>query len=241
MSRILCVGDTHCGNLNAVSSAPINDTQEFLLNMWETMCAKVGHVDTVLCNGDMIDGPNKKEDGQDLISTDIIDQATDAKTLLQLIDADRYIFTNGSPYHTTNQSGDKMTCKLIGGEWGNEHAAINEDEIRVHLRHKVGYSSDKKSRATPLMKDILTAELTSPIYGDYQVLVRGHTHRYVFAGTYQNLAFTTPCWKGLDKFMGSNSADVPDCGYVVIDTDGPEYTWSSSIFHLPKEYVIDEF
>ena len=244
VKKILVVSDLHCGS-NVGLFLPdfydqdndiqyqISDLQTFLFEKWCSMVTTVGHVDYVIANGDLVDGPNKAEDGEGQLTTDIHTQAVVSTTLLNMIDTNHYYVSNGSKYHTGQTSGDQIVCDMLEGTWLGDHEFITFDNIMAHIRHFEKYSSNPDSRCTAQRKEarIMRAQGT-----EVDIYLRSHTHHFNFSGTNTDITINTPCWKGIDHFIGSRSQELPDNGYITITIDGSNYTWDYHVFNIPFSF-----
>lgn len=237
--RVLVIADTHVGS--TVGMLPksrintdfiLNDVQSFLYDRWLSMCHDIGYVDAVICNGDMVDGLNAAEKGRETIP-DMMLQCLLAKELISMINTKRFIFTQGSDYHTgANPSGDEMLCHLMNGEWLGTDGDLHFDNISIHVRHWQPYSKNPDGRYNNLIKELNTMALQEDCP---DITIRSHTHRFNYAGNTRSLALSTPCWKGLDRYMRIKSTEIPDNGYILIDINGADFTWNQQVFNIPKK------
>jgi len=210
-----------------------NDVQMFLFEKWCMMRSSVGHVDICMVNGDIVEGENVADRGKGVISTDVHAQALTAAQLLNMIDADTFYVTEGSRYHTGQTSGDEIVCSLINGIWLGDHQFIRIEDLTLHLRHKINYSSTPYARCTAQRKEAMVMKSQGV---NVDIYVRSHTHKFNFSGDANDMTINTPCWKGLDHFMNQHSQEMPDNGWVVIDIDGSNYKWDYHIFTVPHQF-----
>lgn len=244
MTRVLVLSDLHVlshvglalpqvSDPNYNLSYAANDVQMFLFEKWCMMRNSVGHVDLCIVNGDIVEGENVADRGRGVVTTNIHAQSYVATTLLKMIDADVFYFTDGSKYHTGQTSGDQIVCDLMGGLWLGDHQFIKVEDITLHLRHKINYSSLPYSRCTPQRKEAFIMKGQGV---NVDIFVRSHTHKFNFSGDSNDMTINTPCWKGLDHFMNQHSQEMPDNGWVVIDIDGSNYKWDYNIFTIPHQF-----
>jgi hypothetical protein len=210
-----------------------NAVQMFLFEKWCMMRNSVGHVDICIVNGDIVEGENKAEGGRGVVSTNMHAQAYTAAALLKMIDADTFYVTDGSRYHTGLTSGDQMVCDLINGLWLGDHQFLRVEDLTLHLRHKISYSSTPYSRCTAQRKEAMVMKSQGV---NVDIFVRSHTHKFNFSGDSNDITINTPCWKGLDKFMNQNSQEMPDNGWVILDVVGSNYKWDYNIFSVPHQF-----
>jgi len=244
VKRILVVSDLHLGSNVAIclpeeydtdnnQSYTANEISRFYFDKWCEM-RNLGHFDMVVVNGDVVDGSNPKSSGIGTYTSDIHSQAVMAAKLLKMIDTDEFLFTDGSAYHTGRFkggiSGDHLTCDLIGGKWLGLWDNFTVEGINLHVQHHGAVSSTPYGRCTPQQK---TALLMKAQDTPSDIYIHSHTHKFVFSGNSTNLTIGTPCWKGIDDFIGKMHQDIPDNGYVIIEVENNDYTWKYHIFGVP--------
>lgn len=241
MLKILVLGDLHVGSHQGLMIPEFEDpsgmriysnpVQMFLFDYYCKMLKTVGDVDIVILNGDLIEGPNKKNSGLGVWSTDIHTQAQCAAILIDMIRCKKIYCSQGSSYHTGNPTGDKIVCELVGGEWiGDWQFFELNNSLTFHVRHHGDFSTVPYSRCTGQRKEAMIAQAQNT---NIDIYIRSHTHHFNYSGNGNDLSIAVPCWKGVDEFIGKNSVEQPDNGYVMIYVDGPKYTWEYDIFKIP--------
>ena len=241
VKKVLIVNDLHCGSIYGLGvpnfcglsgyTLPFTETNRFLYDRWNQMINAVGAVDLVIANGDLVEGLNKKRNGEETLTPFIKDQSNMAANLLGRITTGEYAFTGGSGYHTgQDTNGDQEVCDKLGGTWFGTDGTIEIEDIKLHVRHVGQHSKIPHSRATGLLFDFLIASLQGD---NTNIFIRSHTHKFVYAGIHNRLGMTTPCWKGVDAFIRTKSMEKTDCGWVLITVDGAEYTWEHCVFQAP--------
>mgnify|MGYP000846706337 CR=1 FL=1 len=232
---ILVVSDLHCGStvgLMHPDDYSLNSVQQYLYDKWSQMATAVGHVDTLIVNGDAVDGPNKAEEALGLTTPDMSEQCEIVHSLLSMIDYDNALFINGSDYHTkVNPSCDWVASRVCGAEWGKYQKIINVDDIKMHIRHFAIFNSNKWQRTSSQRKEAYEMEHDG---WDIDIYIRSHTHSFDYSGNSQNLTINTPCWKGRDAYIEKRKMERTDIGYITIDINGPNYTWDQMIHHVPE-------
>jgi len=245
MKKVLVVSDLHCGgssgmlprnyyNAERDLHLTTNKVQEFLFEQWENMVLTVGEVDAVICNGDIVDGLNSKSKGKDILVTDMMVQCDIARQLLSMINTKRFIFTQGSKYHTNdNPSADEIVCTMLRGEWYDYFGDILFDNIKMNVQHYGPYSSRNDGAFSSMIRSIDQLRLDGD---DADIYIKSHSHTFKYAGGPNYIAMTTPCWKGMDGYTMTKSQKRPDNGYVLFNIEGSDYTWSYNIFKVPKYF-----
>ncbi len=241
MIRIGVISDIHCGSPTGLCLPEFTDTDHGMryvanavqMHLWDKWCEmrrKMGHLDILICNGDLVEGVNRKEFGKGVLTTNMHAQAYLAATLLKMIDADEIYVTQGSKYHTGETSGDQMVCQMVDGIWLGLHKFLSVGGITLHVRHKIGHSSTPYSRCTSQRKEALVNRIDG---SNVDIYIRSHTHHFNFSGDGNDITINTPCWKGLDDFINQGSQEMPDNGYVIIEIDNANYKWDYNIFKIP--------
>lgn len=234
MKRILVVSDLHCGHTCALTPSENHqsDISRFLYDKWKEMIKYVGPIDVLVVNGDSVEGPNVKDDGFGLITSDVHEQCKMVVELLRPFKDAQFIFTNGSKYHVgTNMNGDRIACMLLDGEWFGMQGTIDVEGVKINVRHSINYSSQPNSRATAQRGEQTIAAMQDE---DIDIFIRSHTHKFVYSGNERYLHITTPCWKGVDDFITKKSIEKTDCGWILITVDGSDFTWEHHIFRIPN-------
>lgn len=234
MKRVLVVSDMHCGGASGVLPRDYYNAdrdlhlqqsrvQEFLYDAWCQMIQMVGHVDAVICNGDIVDGLNRRSGGKDIAVTDMVVQCDIAKQLLSMIDTERYIFTQGSNYHVNdNPSADEMVCTMMRGEWYGYFGDVMFDNITMNIQHWKSYSKNNHGGFDSMMGDIDQMRLDGD---ESDIYIRSHIHSFKYSGGPNYMAVATPCWKGMDGFVSIKSQKRPDNGYILFNIEGSDYSW----------------
>jgi hypothetical protein len=80
----------------------------------------------MICNGEPIDGPNKKEQGGDTWSNDPNDQIDDSERLLKMHNPKHYVFTRGSNYHVKDgaMSFEEILARRVNALGYNPDATV---------------------------------------------------------------------------------------------------------------------
>jgi hypothetical protein len=199
--RILVESDFHSGHVLGLTPPDYwtNISKKFSKPVWDwrkDMIKKIGPVDIHVLNGDLVDGPGKKE-SIGLITTDIKVQAEMAAGCAELVKAKERFITYGTNFHSVSTLSheeiiaDKLGCEIY------ETLRIKVDEIKLNFRHVCGRSDIPYGAATQVQKEIVRDQLNSLIeeYQDADVIVRSHVHYYVHVETPEAHALTTPAWE----------------------------------------------
>jgi hypothetical protein len=122
---ILFISDMHDGSIFGVCSPnPLlrskgtewkpNKLQKQLYRYWLKVKDSLSKRPFLLCvNGEPIEGPNSKQMGKDVWSTDINDQKLDVVSLLKELNPENFVMTRGSGYHTTTHATNQEEALAI--------------------------------------------------------------------------------------------------------------------------------
>lgn len=202
-----------------------NNTQKLLWNHWQKMLSMI-NPDCIIINGDICDGPARKNIGSSVVSSNLEWQKQAAIAILDTLPqrCPKY-FTAGTDYHSVGESGMPMEC-LIAHEMGQEYGddlLIEECGIRIHASHNISVSSSAwMYRTTPVARDLMLMELNSASdrYGPVDLLVRSHAHYYTAVSFPHSLGLITPCWQNRTPFaVKKNIISPPDIGWLTITID----------------------
>ena len=234
MKKILAIGDTHCGSMVGLTHPNWivrKDRNRQIFNMqtemWDNyldILNKFGKVDAVIINGDVIDGKGIKSGGTEQITTDMLEQTDMAIAAFEQIDAKKFYFTYGTPYHTTASSGedfDKIVANAFNAPIEDE-LNLSVDNIVFNARHKVGSSSSPYNRASVVGKHRLWDALNSLRESDNtaDIYLRSHVHYFSFCGEAQWIAFTLPALQAsATKFGARQCVGLTDWGMCLFNVD----------------------
>lgn len=197
--------------------------------------------DIVVVNGDICEGTNYRSNGTGNWTNDLAMQMQTARELLEMIDCDVFIGTQGSGYHTgKNPSLDQKVIEQMDGQFGVEKF-LNLQGIRFHLRHATPFSSDPRSQPARLGRDMANAVTDEAAFGHVDVFVRSHLHRFSSLQTCGQLGVITPGWKARDDFVKERNLLNADIGFVLFNIKNGSYTWQQYVTKLPRNMIVDEY
>lgn len=232
MKKILVVSDLHVGSTHALmppvvefDATPTRDAREVRASplqldeyaAWCEMVKYAGRVDACFVLGDCVDGVDRKGEGFAAWTTDRRAQVETAADLLSMVKfkgkfkskARPFFGVDGSRYHVdSNTSGDLQVMDRLGGTFGTDLAVV-VDGVRVHLAHAIGHTSSPVSKATAPAKEVAFAELNRPIYGKFDLLLRGHRHDVYEWFNGRTRIAGCPSWKSRDHFAASHGLGMP--------------------------------
>lgn len=182
MIRGLVIGDTHCGNLTGLTPPGRWDSEnrawlEPFWNFFNSVVDQIGPVDFMVGNGDLIDGPGKKETTHH-ITTDLNKQVDMAVQIMEYPKAKKKYIVRGTGFHVEfGGSLESFVADALGID------ALDDLRLEVagrkfHFRHVVGRSDIPYGQYTQVGKELVNDLLQGEMEG-YQaadVLIRSHVH-----------------------------------------------------------------
>jgi len=242
--RVLIVGDIHAGSpwglctptfmLKGGNVVNYNSVQEHLWKNWEIFTGEVSKrkIDTLILNGDMIEGPSPKDRGRNLISPEMEDQVTLAATILEqfieTVKPKRVVALSGSDYHgNIQQDNEAQLAKYIDVDYvGLGPFDFEFDGVNINISHGTGsaywYRASKMDRMGFAMQLNMAGD---GIYNSRHI-VQSHLHfgaylRYPFQSVY-----IVPCWQAQTDYMRKKDPFklVPNIGSLELDVEDGKVT-----------------
>lgn len=196
---ILAEGDYHCGNLLGLvppseQGGKLGKSQKILWDWRQKEIDSIGPVDIHMVNGDLTDGPGKK-DSIGLATTDTEEQAEWAIEAVSLVNSKQKYFTYGSPYHVNTSYNIEagiaghFKCPIA------DTARFQVNGKRFKFRHVAGRSDTPYGQGTQILKEIARDILQSSIddHESAHIQGRSHVHYWSRADIRGRTAFTMPC------------------------------------------------
>jgi len=223
------LADLHCGSTTGLAMKPQNAVQTALLDRYNDAIAWFGDApDVVLCNGDAIDGSDRKS--HDVVTPDMYLQAEDAADALLAWDATReYIIVSGTGYHTEadGQELDRMVCGYLSEKLrqrGNADVKVSYRRklkttvngwFQLEARHKIGRSTIPWGRSTAQARakywQVITAALSARRSGKPvswpHLLLFAHVHFWNVQEDAYGAVVSLPCWQALGGRYGEKEMD----------------------------------
>ena len=259
--KVLVVTDLHAGSKYSVMPDEVyveggdtpnqqnkicsNRLQKVLYKEWRKMCDEVGKVDACITLGDNIDGPNYKSRGFELWTPSLHQQVKTAADLLSEIRCPKfgYFGVQGSGYHVSeNCSADLGVIDCLGGTFGTD-LTLDFLDKRIHCSHVIAPSSSPVSKATAPQAEIMWSVINVDLFGELDLILRGHRHEYIELINSKGHFIAVPGWKTRDAFlakMGLKAAGN-EIGYVVLEIEnGKDIKVDSHIVTLKRDVIIKE-
>jgi len=249
VKRVILLSDLHAGHITGLTPPgwmfreerypKLYAMQKEMWAKYRALIRKLGPVDVLIANGDLIDGKGKRSGGTELVTTDLLEQGDMAVKALQIWNADSTFVLYGTPYHVTADSGEDVE-KIIGEKLEaqvHSHAFIDVEGVVFDCKHKIGSSQIPWSKHTAISRERIhnflwnAAEEGQP---KANVFIRSHVHYFNYCGGIDWLAMTLPALQGPHtKFGARQCSGVVDWGLVVMDVDkGKIVNWKPEIIRL---------
>lgn len=208
--------DFHCGHRVGLTPpawnfAPPDDTdhqhvkqyeQRKVLWQWfDAEVKKCGKFDWALLNGDLIEGKNDRAEGVELLATSRDDQVEMAIAAIKTINAKRYDFIFGTPYHVgMGEDWERRIADAFGGTIQTE-GHFNINGLIVSAKHYIGNTVSPVSKFTAAARVSLIQSLWAELAQQPKanLIVRSHIHRCysVCEPELSRAVWTTPALQGL--------------------------------------------
>lgn len=197
--KILGMADLHCGHLTGLTppehmSDDTRATQEPLWKWYVDTLAKIGPVDALVVNGDMVDGEGKKETLGHL-TTDTMKQAGMAAECIGKVKAERVFLTYGTPFHTVGSFSYEEAVAEKLNQTVEDSVMVDMQGVKFNFRHACGRSDIPYGQGTQTFKEAILDVLRADA-GEYEsadVTVRAHVHYYCRMEVGKRSALTLPC------------------------------------------------
>jgi hypothetical protein len=252
MKRGLVVSDIHAGSIYGMlppdfmlydeSTKSLNPGQQYLWSCWDHFCEQAGKFrpDFIIANGDLIDGPQRKNHQSEIALISPRDQGKAAAEVLSLLRQrvprhTRWYFTAGTPYHVgdwgeseesiAEEFGGQLYSSVGTGRRCKEVLWLDVEGVIIEAAHHIGVTQGFY-RATQLDKEMqwnaMTGKDPSKGVPRADLIVRSHVHYFNEVGHASKQGFTNPCWQLQTRFMRKNSVGrmLPDIGGVFLEIDG---------------------
>lgn len=166
----------------------------------------------------MIDGPGLKDSRQH-IDTDTDVQCQIAIECLKYVNAKKYIFLRGTPYHvTTDRECEDAIADYFNAEIHDERK-IDVNGCIIHCRHTTGkggtaygsMTSLQRQAVVQLLNDVTTCGVKADIF------IRSHIHEYDLADRSLFTAFSTPALQFKGTAYGRKCTGFYDYGFIYLD------------------------
>ena len=239
----MVVGDFHVGsryglNLPEYVSPKMERESDCLMlyEDWEEVIDWANKVHYAFFMGDMCDGWNPKEHGNDRTQEENA-QVESASKLAKMIRGNPECHVvEGSGYHRGSKNLDDLFAKEINavphpkyGYFAWPDKTLEIEKVPFHLAHNITVSkSTWQYRTTPAARELILAILNE---NPARIVLRAHAHYYVYAGFTKTLGMVIPGFQTQTPFMTRISPfNEPRWGGVLFEVDGENFVWDENIW-----------
>lgn len=266
MKKGIVVSDIHAGSIYGMLPPSFitfegvekvqNKGQKYLWECWLHFCtwAKTQKPDFVIINGDVIDGPQRKNHGAELSLPAPQDQGDAAiqtlRVLREAVGPTKWFFTQGTPYHVGDFGGhEEAVAMALGGtpypslgtgKLCREILWLETEGAIIEASHHIACTSGFY-RLTALDREgqwsAIAGKDASKGIPKADVLIRSHVHHFARGEHASKDMFSTPCWQLQTRFMRKNSNHRmhPDIGGILITLDGEAKDRGENPCHVTKK------
>jgi len=245
MKHGVIISDSHCGHKFGFvppewwgqegddhEKEKVREWQETTYRWIERKAKGIGHIDRLICNGDMVDGNGEKSGGTELITTDRLEQSKMALHLIRLFDADNYTLIEGTNYHTGAAERFEEPIADALGVRLQAHAWIEHAGCVIDFKHHIGSTSTPGAIPPALPRErvwnLLWAE--HQLQPKARVFIRSHLHKYYIAGDETFLGIVTPPLQGWTRYGGLRMSKTISYGFIEFwISDKGEFTWKTHL------------
>ena len=247
--NILVIGDVHVGSIYGLlppdfvssdgSEKPQNEGQRYLWRCWEDLKQRTAKfaIDSVVVNGDLIEGKQPKQKCSELTLVAPNDQETAAVFLMRDLrnwlekNTGRevpFYFVQGTEYHEGRgaEELESIAARVKGANIQSNFSGRHCKELLnldvggtvLNFAHHVGGGSGF-TRSGSLDAEALWCQITSSkgqaVSAD--LIVRSHLHFFMHVEHTNRHAFLCPCWQLQTRFARHRSAfkAMPDIGALM--------------------------
>lgn len=219
-----------------------NRVQKRLLRRWyklaERHAPKDSPPDYLILTGDLIDGPQRRQNYHTLLLPNVMDQIdVFFKLFRDVWHAKKIIVVRGTEYHVTVEGlhaeefiARKLPNVMRISRWSRERASqvdvrlnFSAHKVKLHVKHEVGVSQVPHYRFTPLARDVWKLFMEDAQFHQhkgYNIVVRGHTHIYNYIEESTTfIAFINASWQLPTEYAKSRGYYKADIGCVELELD----------------------
>lgn len=248
--RVVFISDKHCGHRSGLtppewqwklkSRDPIKRKfAEVQIRMWEfysTTLAALQPIDTLVVNGDSIDGKADRSGSTELITADREEQVRMAAECIREARAKNVYVIAGTPYHTgRDEDWEEVLAKYVGAKRFGLHEFFSAEGVTFDVRHKTSSSVIPHGRFTGPRRAALWNSLKAErgLQPKAQIIIRSHVHFYGFSGDANSLVMTTPALQAWTKYGSTQCEGTTDIGLVSFDLHGKgAYSWNAHLLDM---------
>lgn len=265
-SKVIVINsDIHTGSNYAVTSnyGPDKPTRYHLITRehWLECIDLIGKHELQLINGEPINGINRKNNGAENYTSDIVAQLRHAIDAVKEWRYDKIIVTRGSGYHSSDGGWtwfEELFAEMIGAVQDGENGAWTDEETAFMFAgkvfnacHHVPGSRWFHYSTTPLTREGMGVALNRTKYYDtdqvkhIDAIIRSHRHHRHFTDIEHSLLLQTGCWQFRNQYMkrGGMGSLFPTigCSWFVIESNGNISYHKNDLadYKIPKKKLLE--
>ena len=179
----------------------LNKQQEIIWEAWVECSKLYGDCDLLMMNAEALEGYRNP----DTWSTDPFDQIENAKKLLLMFNAKKYMFTRGSDWHVKVDQGghlyaEDMLAKEMGaaktqGFWAPVEHWLNIDGCIINFAHHISGTRVPQYRSTAITREMFVTHVNQKHLHNAKTIVRSHVQYFWHVESEHHHAFITPGWQ----------------------------------------------
>ena len=254
MPLVAVISDIHVGHPGAVwpdkfetkegNGILPNKYQRILLQYWKDFWSVAKDADYVIDLEESIEGYNRKEHGQGIMTVDLNVQMDAAKALLDpYMDGKLFMNVDGSKYHGSDDTLIAKTfCDKMGGHYWGSMGIWNPKgtDKTIMFTHVPGnpliYKSTILDRNSLFMSAIKTKMTKDP-----DLILYGHLHQYFRFDTPTRINVMSPCWKFWHPIKNASKYPYtqPTIGGLIIKIPDKGGQIEVVLKRYPLEHIAD--
>lgn len=250
MKRLVIISDLHCGHRAGLtppgwgySEDSESETRRHFAKLqrlqWEWFSetiAALQPIDTLLVNGDAIDGKGERSGGTELFEADRHEQAAIAARCISEARAKKVYIIRGTPYHVGKEEDFEDTvAQLVEADHIGYHDWIDVEGVIFDCKHKTSSSVIPHGRHTGPARAKLWNSLWAErgLQPKAHVIVRSHVHYLDYSGDATGLVMVTPALQSFgSKYGAAQCEGTVDVGLVNFDCEKGDYSWKAHLMDM---------
>ena len=246
--RVIAIADPHCGHEGGLTPPPYQypmDTVQYDIKKkaliqyetWKWFSERIEAArpfDSLIINGDAIDGKGKKNGGNEQITTDRVEQCNIAVDVIKYINAKNVHMTYGTPFHVGDEENwEDVIADSVGADI-KAHGWWEDQGVIIDCKHKVGRSGIPYGKHTAPAKAATFNALAQErgLEPKANLLLRAHNHYHVFSGDKFRTVICMPCLQAWSDFGDLQCEGTTDYGFLVIDINDGGFTWKAELLDM---------
>ena len=250
MKRVVIISDLHSGHRGGLTPpdwqynldsdnpdrAKWAKLQHTTWQWYADKLASLQPIDTLIVNGDAIDGKGQASGGSENITSDRNEQCEMAAVAICQAEANRVMMIRGTPYHGGKEENfEDLIAFNVGADSIENHGYYEIYGNVIDCKHKVGSSAIPHGRWTATARSALWNTLWAErgLVPHANIIVRSHVHYHIEGSDSQRRFFTTPALQSWTQYGGQQCESTIDYGLIELqfEEDG-NYTFTPHFLDL---------